>query len=287
MSNVNKRVIEERVFKGIMLLSIGIVASIFLGMLAVIIVKGAPGLSWEMLSQAPKGAYYSGQIHGGTLNSILGSIYLALGATFLAALISIPVVLFINVYLEKNSRLATFIRFSLDVLWGIPSIVYGAFGFIIMMFFQFRASLLAGIITIAFLELPIMSRAADGVLKMVPHDLKEVSFALGATRWETAFKVVLRQAFPGILTALLIALGRGIGDAAAVLFTTGYTDSLPSSLLRPVATLPLTVFFQLGTPFPQVQQRGYTAALILMLVILLISILSRVLTKSFYKHILR
>ncbi len=287
MYRTDKRLVEENIFKTVMMLSCLGVIAIFLLMMATVIAKGAGGLSIKLLTTAPTGGYIAGAASGGILNAILGSVYLALGATFLAGLVAIPVSLFINVYLKKDSRLATFIRFSFDVLWGIPSIVYGAFGFMIMLFFHMRASLLAGIITIALLELPIMTRAADGVLKMVPLELKEVSLSLGATRFETAFRVIFKQALPGILTAVLIGFGRGIGDAAAVLLTTGYTDSLPTSLLRPAATLPLAIFFQLGTPFPEVQQMAYTSALVLMLIILAISILSRVLTKRMHKHILR
>lgn len=286
MSKLNKRIIEENFFKVVMVVSFSVVILTFLLMLTTIIIKGLPGLSLKMLTQVPKGGYYMGG-EGGILNAILGSLYLGLGATFLAALISIPVVLFLNVYLKKDSKFATFIRFSFDVLWGIPSIVYGAFGFMLMILLHARASLLAGILTIALLELPIMSRVADGILKMVPQELKEVSLALGATKWETASRVILKQAIPGILTALLIGFGRGVGDAAAVLFTAGYTDYLPTSLLRPAATLPLAIFFQLGTPFPEVQQRGYTAALILIMLILFISVLSRLLTKRFHKHVVR
>jgi phosphate transport system permease protein len=259
---------------------------IFFLMIAIVIIKGLPGLNLKMLLSVPKGGYYMGG-EGGILNAILGSLYLGIGATFLAALVSIPVVLFLNIYLKKDSKFGTFIRFSFDVLWGVPSIVYGAFGFALMILLHQRASLLAGTLTIALLELPIISRVADGILKMVPHDLKETSLALGATKWETASQVILKQTLPGILTALLIGFGRGVGDAAAVLFTAGYTDYLPTSLLRPAATLPLAIFFQLGTPYPEAQQRGYTAALILMLLILFISILSRILTKRFHKHVLR
>lgn len=286
MYKADKRIIEENIFKVLMVTASAIALLTFILMLTIIIIKGLPGLNLNVLTHAPKGGYYTNS-GGGILNAILGSVYLAIGATFLAALVSIPVSLFLNLYLKKNSALATFVRFSFDVLWGIPSIVYGAFGFIIMIFFHLRASLLAGIITIAFLELPIMTRAADNVLKMVPHELKDTSLALGATRFETAFKVILKQALPGILTAVLIGFGRGIGDAAAVLFTTGYTDSLPTSLFRPVATLPLAIFFQLGTPFPEVRQLAYTSALVLMFVILLVSALSRLLAGNFYKHILR
>jgi len=286
MSNIQNRILEEKIFKVIMFVSFVFVILVFLSMIAVIIVKGLPGLNWMMLTQAPKSGYYIGG-KGGILNAILGSVYLALGATLLAALISVPVVLFINVYLKKDSWFAMLVRFSFDVLWGIPSIVYGAFGFAVMIFFHVRASLLGAIITVAILEFPIISRVADGILKLVPAELKEVSLSLGATRFETSFKVILKQAAPGILTALLIGFGRGISDAASVLFTAGYTDSLPTSLLRPVATLPLAIFFQLGTPFPEVQQRGYTAALILILIIFVISGLSRVLTKRFHQHVLR
>jgi len=191
------------------------------------------------------------------------------------------------VYLRKGSRLAGLIRFSLDVLWGVPSIVIGAFGFTIMLFFGLRASLLAGIITVALLIMPIMIRAMDEIIKMIPPKIVEASYALGATRLETAFKVVVRQALPGILTAILIAFGRGIGDAAAVLFTAGYTDSIPDSLSRPAATLPLAIFFQLGTPFHQVQDRAYASALILTVMIVVISILARLLTKRFTRHIVK
>ena len=110
---------------------------------------------------------------------------------------------------------------------------------------------------------------------MAPPELKESAFALGSTRFEVAFKVIARQALPGILTGMLLAFGRGIGDAASMLFTAGYTDRLPTSLLRPTASLPLAVFYQLGTPYPEVQQRGYTSALILTFVILAVSLGSR------------
>jgi phosphate transport system permease protein len=117
-----------------------------------------------------------------------------------------------------------------------------------MIFLGLRASLLAAIITVALFELPIMIRAMDEVVRMVPDELEEAAYALGATRSETASKVVLRYALPGLITGLLLAFGRGIGDAASVIFTAGFTDSIPRSLTQPAATLPLAIFFQLGTP---------------------------------------
>ncbi len=118
-------------------------------------------------------------------------------------------------------------------------------------------------IALALLELPIIVRGMDETLALVPAGLRESSFSLGATRLETAMGVLLRQAAGGLLTAVLLAFGRGIGDAASVLFTAGYTDRLPDSLFGPAASLPLAVFFQLGTPFPAVQQRAYASGLVL------------------------
>jgi phosphate transport system permease protein len=277
---------EERLFLGLMRLMLIVVGGSLVLILATILIKGLPALSWAMLSQAPKGGYYLGG-EGGILNAILGSLYLAGGATLLAFFLSLAVALYLQPEYSGRSRLARLLRFSLDVLWGIPSIVYGAFGFMVMIFFGLRASLLGGIIALALLVLPVMARAMDEVIRAVPAELKESSYALGATRLETALKVVLRQALPGISTAVLLAFGRAIGDAASVLFTAGYTDSLPSSLFRPVASLPLAVFFQLGTPFPKVQQRAYAAAVVLTIIVLVISLLSRLLTKRLTRHIMR
>jgi len=283
---MDKRKIEENIFKALMLIAAGTILISLVIILGTVVVKGFSAMNWAMITQTPKGGYYLGK-EGGILNAILGSLYLAGGATLLSSLISLPVVLYMNVYAKKRSLLVVFTRFSLDVLWGVPSIVFGAFGFTIMLFFGLRASLLAGMITVALLILPIMSRAMDEVIKMVPEALLEASYSLGATRLETAFKVVVRQALPGIVTAVLMALGRGMGDAASVIFTAGFTDDIPNSLFRPVATLPLAIFFQLGTPFPEVRDRAYASALILTIVILTICIFSRVISKRYTQHIIK
>lgn len=283
---MNKRKLEETFFVLLMRLSTLIVVGSLVLILIPIFFKGLPALNLDMLTKTPQGGYYSGK-EGGILNAILGSLVLSSAATLLALLVCLPLVLYLNVYAGKHSKFAFSVRFFLDVLWGIPSIVYGAFGFTLMIFFGLRASLFAGIITVALLVLPIMARSMDEVLKMIPLELKEASFSLGATKWEMATKVIFRQALPGMITAVLIGFGRGIGDAASVLFTSGFTDSLPSSLWKPVATLPLAIFFQLGTPFPEVQERGYASALVLTLIVLFISIASRVLSKKAGTHILK
>lgn len=282
---MNRHKLEEGVFKALMIGSMVLVFGSLALILVTIVLRGLPALNLAMLTQIPKGGYYLGK-EGGILNAIVGSLYLAGGATVLAMFVSLPIALYLNHYAVR-SRQAELVRLALDVLWGVPSIVYGAFGFAIMLWFGMRASLLGGIIALALLEIPIMARGMDEAIGMVPQALKEASYALGATRLETAVKVVVRQTGPALLTAVLLAFGRGIGDAASVLFTAGYTDRLPDSLFGPAASLPLAIFFQLGTPFPAVQERAYASALVLTLIVLGLCLASRRLTARLIKHVIR
>jgi phosphate transport system permease protein len=277
--------VEEKIFIFLMYASAALVLGSLFFILATVVWKGFPALDLDMVTRIPTGGYYMGE-QGGVLNAIIGSLYLAGGATLLAFTLSLPIAIFLNVYAFRTT-LATCIRLSLDVLWGIPSIIYGICGFAMMLLLGMRASLLGGIIALALLEVPIMVRGMDEAIAMAPLQIKESSFALGATRWETAFHVLLRQTAPGLITAVLLAFGRGIGDAASVLFTAGYTDRIPDSLLSPAASLPLAVFFQLGTPFPAVQERAYASALILTLIVLVISIFARLFTKGSMDHVVR
>jgi len=263
------RHLVEYFMKTIMRISLVFVAGALGLILWTIISRGIPSLTWDMITQVPKGGYYMGK-EGGILNAIIGSAYLATGGTLLAILLSLPIALYLKAYIG-DSKWGEYVRLSLDVLWGIPSIVYGAFGFALMIAFGVRASLLAGIIVLALVELPIMTRAMDEVIRRMPADLEHAALALGSTKFEVALRVVTRQMLPGIVTAILLAFGRGIGDAASVLFTAGYTDRIPTSLMRPTASLPLAVFFQLGSPYPEVRERGYAAALILTIIVLAVS----------------
>jgi len=238
---MKRRKLEENIFKGMMFIALFLVFAVLAGIILVVTVKGLSSLNLSMIIDTPKGGYYLGK-EGGIANAIVGSLYLMAGATFLAFVISLPVALALQKeYLGK--RFADFTRLILDILWGTPSIVYGAFGFVVMVFLGLRASLLGGIIVLTLLMIPIMTRAMDETIRLVPFELKEMAYALGTTRMETTFAVVLKQALPGIFTAIILAFGRGIGDAASILFTAGYTDEIPSSLLDPVASLPLAVFF--------------------------------------------
>ena len=284
MRRLRKRRLEEKFFKIFMIICSSIIIIALSTIIVSIVFKGLPSLSWQMITETPKGGYYFGK-EGGILNAIVGSLYLAIGATILAFVIALPVALYMNVYLINKQKLVHSIRFFMDVLWGIPSIVYGAFAFTIMIYLGAKTSLLAGIITVALFITPIMIRAIDEVLKTVPRGLLEASLSLGSTKSEVSIIVYVRQCLPGIITGILLSFGRAIGDAASVLFTTGFTDNIPTSLSQPTATLPLSIFFQLSSPIPEVKNRAYASAVILTLIILIISMTSRWFSKKYAKTI--
>ena len=277
-----RRKLEENFFRVLMVLATLLVTGSFFLIVGTILYRGAPYMTWDMVSKIPGGGFYIGK-EGGVLNAIVGSLYIAGGATFLGLLISIPVAIYINLYLDGRNWIANGLRIAFDVLFGIPSIVYGAFGFLIMVYFGIRASLLGGIVAVTLLVIPILVRTLDEVIRTVPRELSDATRSLGATRWETA-KVVIRQIKPGVLTAILLSFGRAIGDVASVLFTAGFSDNIPTSLHQPAATLPLAIFFQLGSPVAEVQGRAYASALILTIIVLIITILSSILAKKFSKN---
>jgi phosphate transport system permease protein len=279
---VNLKKHEETFFKVLMILSSLLIISILIYIIGTILYKGLPSLSWDMISKLPGGGFYLGK-EGGVLNAIIGSVYIIIGALTITMLLSVPLVMYINFYLPKNSLFANLIRFSFDILFGVPSIVYGAFGFALMVYLGIRASLLGGILAVAMLILPIMMRSFDEVTRLLSRELPDALLSLGATKYEM-IKVIIRQLMPGLVTAILLAVGRGIGDAATVLFTAGYTDNIPASLNQPAATLPLSIFFQLGSPVEEVQNRAYASAIILTVIILILSFSARYFSSKYSKN---
>jgi phosphate transport system permease protein len=273
---------EENIFRVIMIIAALIILGLLLFILGTIVWKGLPALSWDMITKLPGGGFYLGK-EGGVLNAITGSLYIITGAVAISTIISVPLVMYVNFYLPGKSTLARVIRFSFDILLGVPSIVYGAFGFALMIFLGMRASLGGGIITVAMLITPIMMRSFDEVTRLLPRDLPDALLSLGSTRYEM-IKVIMRQLMPGFVTATLLATGRGIGDAATVLFTAGYTDNLPGAFSQPAATLPLSIFFQLGSPVAEVQNRAYASALILTILIRILSFTARYFSSKFSRN---
>ncbi|MDD5862746.1 MAG: ABC transporter permease subunit [Prevotella sp.] len=276
------RYLEEKIFKVLMILSVLLVAFFVFSVIGSILWRGLPELTWQMITEIPQGGFYIGG-EGGFLNAIVGSLEIVVASTVIGLFIAIPVVFYLNVYLKPTNWLARVARLAYDVLFGIPSIVYGAFGFTIMVWLGLRASLLGGIIVETLLVVPVLIRSIDEVARNIPRGLLESSYSLGATKLDT-IGVVVREIAPAIATATLLAVGRSIGDAAGVMFTAGFSDRIPTHLSDPAATLPLSVFFQLSAPQTSVQDRAYAAAVILTMIVLILSLSGRFIMGKFGKN---
>lgn len=277
----NSKFIEEKVVKALMWVSVSLVILMVASIICTIFVKGFGSLSWDMMTKVP-GRNWNTTDDGGFINAIWGSVIVVAPATLIAMVVSIPVVFYMNLYRRRSNWLSYVARLAYDVLYGIPSIVYGAFAFMIMVMVGMRASVLGGIIVSTLLIIPMFIRNGDEISKSVPDDMIDAAYSLGATKWET-LKVVVRQVLPGMATATLLAVGKAIGDAAAVMFTAGFSDSMATSLSSPTATLPLAIFnwVTMPDPFPG---RAYAAALVLTVIVLILSLGGRWITNHFTKN---
>ena len=264
-----------------MWVSVSLVILVVASIICTIFVKGFGSLSWDMVTKVP-GRNWNTTDDGGFINAIWGSVIVVAPATLIAMVVSIPVVFYMNLYRRRSNWLSYVARLAYDVLYGIPSIVYGAFAFMIMVMVGMRASVLGGIIVSTLLIIPMFIRNGDEISKSVPDDMIDAAYSLGATKWET-LKVVVRQVLPGMATATLLAVGKAIGDAAAVMFTAGFSDSMATSLSSPTATLPLAIFnwVTMPDPFPG---RAYAAALVLTVIVLILSLGGRWITNNFTKN---
>lgn len=277
----NSKFIEEKVVKALMWVSVSLVILVVVSIICTIFVKGFGSLSLDMVTKVP-GRNWNTTDDGGFINAIWGSVIVVAPATLIAMVVSIPVVFYMNLYRRRSNWLSYVARLAYDVLYGIPSIVYGAFAFMIMVMVGMRASVLGGIIVSTLLIIPMFIRNGDEISKSVPDDMIDAAYSLGATKWET-LKVVVRQVLPGMATATLLAVGKAIGDAAAVMFTAGFSDSMATSLSSPTATLPLAIFnwVTMPDPFPG---RAYAAALVLTVIVLILSLGGRWITNHFTKN---
>jgi phosphate transport system permease protein len=264
---------------GFILLSICILVTIFfLGIIIYfIVVRGISAFSWEFLTQVPRKAMTA----GGVAPAIVGTFYLTLGAM----VFSIPLGLACAVYLSEYSTksfIVNIIRISINNLAGVPSVVFGLFGLAIFVkFFGFGVSILSGSLTLGIMVLPSIISAAQEALMAVPQSYREASLALGATLWETIRRVVLPSALPGILTGVILSIGRVAGETAPIMFTaaTFYTRGYPDSVFSEVMALPYHIYALMTEGVhPEEQTRiAYGCALILLILVLSLSTLAIIL----------
>ncbi len=216
-------------------------------------------------------------LEGGVLNAIIGT-----GALVsVAGVVGIPLSIFGAVYINEYSspgRVREIVEFAADVLAGIPSIVFGAFGFTFLVFYlNMGMGMVSGGLTLAFMMIPTVMRTTQEALKQVPMSLREASLALGATKWKTTWSVTIRAAFPGIITGILLAIGRVMGETAPLIFTSGNNLGAPTSLFGPgswVASMPFTIWAYISDPRPYLQVRAHSTALALLLIVLAVDIVA-------------
>jgi len=264
---INPRLIDKFVSH-----SLNLQAYFTVGILVVIVflifIKGTSncGLSFMLTYPEDMGR------HGGIFPAIIGTIFLVALSILFATPLGLGTAIYLTEY-TKESSLTTIIRFGVESLAGIPSIIYGLFGFI---FFVIKLgmgwSLLAGAFTMTIMILPTIIRTSEEALKSVPKNLRIVSHSLGATKWETTVKVVLPSAAPGILTGIMLSIGRAVGETAAVIFTMGSSLRLPTSLMDSGRTM--AVHFYILAREGISMEKAYATALVLVASILAINILA-------------
>ena len=231
-----------------------------------ILIAGLPAVSWEFLSGFPR----DGMRSGGILPAILGTLYLTLGT----ALFSVPPGIAAAVYLAEyapDNGLTRAIRIAMINLSGIPSVVYGLFGLgLFVLFLKFGTSILAASLTLSIMTLPVIISTTEEALRSVPTSFRVVSISMGASKWETIWRIVLPQGLPGIITGIILGLERAAGETAPILFTGAafFLPNLPNSPLDPTMALPYHLFV-ISTQIPGMPiQIQYGTVLVLLTFVL-------------------
>jgi phosphate transport system permease protein len=246
-------------------------------MLGFIVVRGYRAINWTFLAQPPIEA----MTQGGIFPAIVGTIYLTLGAILIAFPLGVASAIYLSEY-AKEGRLVRIIRLGINNLAGVPSVVFGLFGLgLFVVFLGFGSSILSGSLTLGFLILPVIIGASEEALKAVPQTYREASFALGGTKWQTIYKVVLPAALPGILTGAILGIGRAAGETAPIMFTAAafYTARLPSSVFDEVMALPYHIYVlaTAGTHIEETRHLQYGTALVLMALVLGVNLIAIIL----------
>jgi len=239
-----------------------------------VIKQGFASLNWAFFTRMPKPV---GEAGGGMANAILGTFFLIVIASSLA----IPVGLIAGVYLSEHgkARFASLVRFTADVLNGVPSIVIGIFAYGLAVLPVHRFSALAGGLALGFMMIPIITRTTEELLNLVPSTLREGALALGATRARAAFGVMVPAALPGIMTGILVALARIAGETAPLLFTSFNNRFFSTRLDQPIASLTVQVFTYAISPYDDWHRQAWAGALVLVSFVFVFSVLARIVTR--------
>jgi phosphate transport system permease protein len=237
--------------------------------------KGAASINWNFFTKMPVPV---GQVGGGMANAIVGTLELV----GLATLMGVPIGVGAGVYLAENrgSQLAQVIRFAADVMMGIPTIVVGIFvyGIFVKPFYGF--STLSGAIALAIIMIPLVTRTAEEMILLVPHEMREAALALGVPSWRTTIWVVVRTAISGIATGVILAVARVAGETAPLLFTAFGNRFWSTSLFQPISSLTVQVYTYAISPFADWQRQAWAGALVLTAIVLAMELGVRWMTRG-------
>jgi phosphate transport system permease protein len=276
--------IEKTMFGLIRIMSYTVLGALVF-IVGFIVMKGYSAISWEFISEMPMNE----MTRGGIFPAILGTFYLMIGS----ALVSIPIGIITAIYLTeyaKKPALVKVIRLGVSNLAGVPSVVFGLFGLaLFVVFLDFGTSIIAGSLTLGVLNLPVIIRATEEALMTVPMTYREASLSLGATRLQTIFRIVLPSALPGILTGVMLSLGRAAGETAPIMFTAAsyYAPDLPESLFSEVMALPYHIYVMAtaGTHIQETRHLQYGTAIILIVLVLMLNSIGLVMRYRFRKRL--
>lgn len=244
-----------------------------------LIAKGISSINGDFFVKNPAAP---GQPGGGVANAIVGTLIIV----GLSGLVGLPVGIGAGIYLAEygSNRLGWLVRFVADVLNGTPSIVVGIFAWTWMVKPMGHFSALAGGVALAILLIPMVTRTTEEMVRLVPHSLTEAALALGYTRWRTSLAVVVRTAWPGIMTGALVAVARVAGETAPLLFTALGNLNFKIDVLQPMQTLSLQIYVYATGPFEEWHRLAWGAALVLMALVLLFGLAARYATRSRFSH---
>ena len=244
---------------------------------AFVITKGVTSINLDFFTHLPKPV---GEPGGGMANAIVGTLLLV----SLACLWAIPVGILAGVYMVEfaGPRIASTIRFTADVLSGIPSIVIGVFAYSLMVLPMRSFSTISGAFALGFMLIPTVLRTTEEMIKLVPQTLREGALALGISRFKTTIHIVLSTTLPGIITGTLLGVARIAGETAPLLFTAFGNRVWSTNLFEPIAALPLQIFVYAISPFEDWQRQAWAGALVLIMMVFVLSVVSRSATKRKY-----
>jgi phosphate transport system permease protein len=233
-----------------------------------LVVRGWRAINWTFLTQPPMDS----MTKGGIFPCIVGTLCLSLGAILVALPIGVASAIYLNEY-AKPGRILRIIRLGINNLAGVPSIVFGLFGLaFFVVWLQFGVSILSGALTLGAMTLPVIIGASEEALRGVPDTYREASLGLGATRWQTIYKVVLPTALPGILTGAILGISRAAGETAPIMFTAAvfFTPAMPSSIFDEIMALPYHIYVlaTAGTEIEATRHLQYGTALVLIVLVL-------------------